>query len=849
MEKLVLIDGNSLLNRAFYATTLFSTSTGMPTNAIFGFVKFILKIFKDEKPEYIIVAFDMKAPTFRHLKYEGYKANRSPMPDELAVQVEPLKQLLKAMNISICQQEGIEADDILGTLSKKFDVHSLIYTGDRDSYQLVDNKTDVFYTKKGVSDLLRLNVNNFTELTGLTPKQVIDFKALMGDKSDNIPGVMGIGEKTALKLLNEYGSVTSIYENVGKLSKTLQDKLLNGRQLADLSYDLATIDRNCNIDIDLKDCKAPQKFGAEVRKMFNEFEFKSLLSMDIFEEDSAVIVENREYPQIIECKRESDFADALKEKKFATVIGDGVAEINAGGKQYSIKMSADLFESDGLSVDAFCNILHAIYCNPENTVLAYDYKKQLHSLNQLEISPECDFGDLSLLTYLCDSNLSNFTLKELVEHFSYEPQYTAFAISELFGKYFEQLKKDGLEMLYNDIEKPLVGVLYDMERTGVKISVPVLDEISAQYAKRVEEYKDKIYKACGGAFNINSPAQLGEKLYNVVGIAEVKKKKTGKYSTGAEVLEKLTEKYPVAGDVLKYRQYQKLNSTYVEGFLPLLDKNSVVHTTFNQTVTATGRLSSSNPNLQNIPVREVEGKELRKVFIPREGSVFIDADYSQIELRLLAHFSGCKELIEAYNTGRDIHALTASQVFGVPEEEVTPKMRREAKAVNFGIIYGISDFGLSQNLNIPVSVAKAYIEKYFATYSEVKNYMNANVEFARANGYVSTLTGRRRVIREINSSNFNLRQFGDRAAMNMPLQGSSADIIKIAMINVVKALKDKGLKTKLILQVHDELVLEAPKDEQEAAAEILKYEMEHAAILKVPLTVEVHTGENWYDAK
>lgn len=849
MDKMVLIDGNSLFNRAYYATPVFTTKNGIPTNAVFGFIKLLFKILDDVKPEYIAVAFDMKAPTFRHKMYDGYKSTRKPMPPELAVQLDPLKNLLSAMKIATCEKEGIEADDILGTLSKKFDVHSFIYTGDRDSYQLVDEKTDVCYTKKGVSDLLHLTIENFKDEVGLNPSQVIDLKALMGDKSDNIPGIPGIGEKTAIDLINEYGTLDEIYENTYGFKFAVREKFEKNRELAYLSYKLATIDRDCNIDLKLEDCVAPKKFNEEVKKLFAEFEFKSFLNMDIFEDGTGVVEQKIEYPEKIECKSFAELKDIFaKNNQFAVVLEQNSVEIYVDGKQYSAKMPETL-QDVAVSYDDFGAILKAIFANPENKVRTFNFKAVLHALEEFGVKAQCDFDDVDLAKYLCDNNTASFDLKELCAYYLYDYAYSAFAVYRLFDTYVAKLQSENLTSLYTDIEKPLLKVLYDMERNGVKVSAEGLSELSKYFQNLLNECKKKIFAICGCEFNLNSPAQLADVLYNKIGLTEVKKKKTGKFTTSADVLEKLVDKAPVVGDVLKYRQYQKLISTYCDGLLPLIDKNGCVHTTYNQTQTTTGRLSSSNPNLQNIPIREDEGRELRKIFVPHEGCVFIDADYSQIELRLLAHFSGCKELIEAYNAGADIHAITASQVFGVALNDVTPQMRREAKAVNFGIIYGISEFGLSKNINIPISTAKEYIQKYFETYSAVKEYMNKNVEFAYEHGYVATLSGRKRVINELNSLNFNARQFGERAAMNMPLQGSSADIIKIAMINVSNALKEKGLKTKLILQVHDELVLEAPENEVEIASNILKHEMENAVKLSVPLTVELHTGKTWYDAK
>lgn len=848
MEKLVLIDGNSLLNRAFYATPIFTTRSGMPTNAIFGFVKLLFKILDGDKPDYLIVAFDLKAPTFRHKMYTEYKATRKGMPDDLAAQLEPLKSLLKAMKVAMCSKEGLEADDVIGTLSAKFDVHSYIYTGDRDSFQLVDDKTDVYYTKRGVSDLLKLNINNFKQETGLSPSQIIDLKSLMGDKSDNIPGVPGIGEKTAYELLARFETLDGVYENLEELKGAVKTKLADNKDMAYLSYKLATIDRSCPIDIDIKDCVAPKKYDADVKRLFTEFEFNSLLGLDIFEDDVKTVQEEKNYPEKIDCESYGDIADCLeKNSEFSIVLNESLLEIYADNKEYSLKIAGNLF---GMNFDDCVKVLRALFSNEKNKIITFGFKAVRHLLKNFDVDCKCDFEDIDLAKYLCDFNAANLNLKELCEYYLFDYEYSAFAVHELYKKYYEILKAENMLQLYEEIEKPLSSVLFDMEEAGVKVSVDMLDELSARFDGLATEYKNKVYEKCGCEFNLNSPSQLGEVLFSKLGLTEVKKAKTNKYTTGAEVLEKLKDKNPVVDDILKYRLYQKLRSTYLEGYKPLINKNnSLVHTTYNQTITTTGRLSSTNPNLQNIPVREDEGREIRKIFIPRDGNVYIDADYSQIELRLLAHFSGCKELIEAYNSGTDIHSVTAAQVFGVPVEEVTAKMRREAKAVNFGIIYGLSDFGLSRNLNIPLATAKEYIEKYFATYSAVKDFMNSNVAFAKEHGYVSTLTGRKRIIPEIKSANYNIRQFGERAAMNMPLQGSSADIIKIAMNNVYKALKKQGLKTKLILQVHDELVLDAPEEEVEKAAGILKYEMENAVKLKVPLTVEVHTGKNWYDAK
>ncbi len=850
MDKLVLIDGNSLLNRAFYATPVFSTSSGQPTNAIFGFVKLVLKIISDVSPEYMIVTFDLKAPTFRHKMYDGYKATRSPMPEELAAQVKPLKSLLSAMKIATCEKEGLEADDLIGTLSNKFDVHSYIYTGDRDSFQLVDEKTDVYYTKRGVSDLLKLSAENFESEIGLIPELVIDLKALMGDKSDNIPGVAGVGETTARKLLAEYGNLDGVYANVdGIKSPSIRNKLTVGKESAYLSYKLATIDRNCELDIRLEDCRIPQNYSAEVKEMFKTFEFNSLIPLVSFNGEQTA-EKTIAYPENIAI----DNYFALKELcsnvgTFCIDFAHNGANIYLGDKHYNVKFEKEDLLSN-FNAANFYECIDIILSNKENTVIVWDFKQIRHNLHLYGIKPVCKFEDLAVMRYLCDYFDESKTVSELCAAKGYDKNFSAFAFSLIYAEYSEIIERDGLVSLYEEIEKPLIEVLFDMEQTGVKVDAIMLNTLAETYSKKINELSGKIYELCGCKFNINSPSQLGEVLFEKLGLKSGKKSKTGKYSTNADILESLTGESEVVRLILSYRQYQKLYSTYAVGLKPLIDKQtSLIHTTYNNTITTTGRLSSTNPNLQNIPIREEEGKEIRKVFVPREGNIFIDADYSQIELRLLAHFSGCKELIAAYEADEDVHSVTASQVFGVPLSQVTDKMRREAKAVNFGIIYGISEFGLSKNLGIDIRVARDYINKYFEHYSAVKEYMNANVEFAKKHGYVATLTGRKRYIKEINSTNFNLRQFGERAAMNMPLQGSSADIIKIAMVNTYNALNERGLKSKLILQVHDELVIDAPENEAEEVSEILKNEMENAVKLNVPLKVDVHCGKNWYEAK
>ena len=850
MQSLVLIDGNSLLNRVFYATQVFSTKDGRPTNAIFGFTKLLFKIMNENKPDYLIVTFDMHAPTFRHKMFDGYKATRSPMPAELAAQVQPLKSLLSAMNIAICQKEGLEADDLLGTLSKRFNVHSYIYTGDRDSYQLVDDKTDIYYTKRGITDLFKLSNENFENEMGYKPSQVIDLKALMGDKSDNIPGVAGVGETTAKKLIADYQTLDGVYEHINEIkSPALRKKLEDGKESAYLSYKLATIDRNCEVDINLDDCKTPTEFSQEVRDMFVDFEFKSLIGL-LGEENQEINSSVIEYPEVIAINNLAEL-QVLTEKEglFFIDLSENGATIYHENEFYNIVCEAvDLFCT--FSPDQAVECIGKIFENSKNKVVVYDFKALLHRFKAFGVLCNCEVDDLSVMNYVADYFNTATSLEELCKEKGYDYTYCAFAMSRIYGEYKETIKQDGLDKLYYEIERPLIKVLYSMEESGVKVDLAQLETLGNKYSENIKELSATIYELCGCRFNLNSPSQLGEVLFTKLGLKSGKKNKSGKYSTNAEVLETLADESEVVRLILKYRLYQKLYSTYIEGIKPLIEKKtSLVHTTYKQTLTTTGRLSSANPNLQNIPIREEEGRELRKLFIPKDGNVLIDADYSQIELRLLAHFSGCKELIEAYEADADVHSVTASQVFGVDLKAVTPHMRRQAKAVNFGIIYGISEFGLAKNIGVDVKTARDYIATYFKRYTAVKEYMDGNVEFAKKHGFVATLTGRKRYIKEINSTNYNLRQFGERAAMNMPLQGSSADIIKIAMVNIYNRLKKEGLKTKLILQVHDELVLDAPKEEKEIATKILKEEMENAVKLRVPLTVDVHSGDNWYEAK
>lgn len=862
MEKLILIDGNSLLNRAFYATPVFTTKDGLPTNGVFGFVKLILKIISDKKPTHMAVAFDLRAPTFRHKMYTEYKAGRKPMPEDLAAQLPVLKDVLRLMNIRICEMPGYEADDLIGTIAKKFSIPTYIYTGDRDSYQLVDATTSVCYTKRGVSDILELTAENFKDEIGLTPAQIIELKALMGDKSDNIPGVAGVGEVSAMNLLNKYGDVDGIYAHLDEITGAMNRRLTENKEMAYFSKKLATIDVNAPFEITLSECVLKQNFNAAVKDKFAELEFKSLLTKDIFNDGDATDVS-------LNSKKENAVKPVIE--MIPQSIAEGIAAIEQSSAEYiACCLSADgfrfCFVEDGTEAKEYVfpimvglldvgfydyqlrPLLKAVF-EGKKRVISYNTKEVMHLLADQDIMHSAPYEDVSILKCLADGLGNTDKLDFCLQYFSLPEKYPAYGLTYLFNHYVVGLRESE-KTLYEQVELPLVRVLFNMERQGVCINEQALKEFSVKYNEELAQLVQKIYELAGEQFNVNSTQQLGRILFDKLKIgAGVKKNKESKnYKTTAEELEKYADESEIVRYLLRYRKIQKINSTYIEGFKPLI-KNGKVHTTYNQANTQTGRLSSTNPNLQNIPVRTEEGRELRKLFTASPGNILIDADYSQIELRLLAHFSGCKELVKAYCDGKDIHATTASQVFNVPLEMVTSDMRREAKAVNFGIIYGISAFGLATDLGISSKKAKEYIDKYFENYSEVKKYMQENVEKAKNDGYVETLLGRRRVINELRASNFNVRAFGERAAMNMPLQGSSADIIKIAMINVANALSKGGFTAKLVLQVHDELIIDCPEHEAEQVKEILKNEMEKAVALSVPLTVDANIGKTWFETK
>lgn len=853
MEKLVLIDGNSLINRAFYAMPILTTKQGVFTNAVYGFMNMFTKMLSDEAPTYVAVAFDLKAPTFRHKIYDQYKGTRKPMPEELRPQIPLLKEVLKLMGVCVLEKEGSEADDIIGTIAKATDVKTIIITGDKDSFQLVDAQTEVHFTRRGLSDIDVYSQDNFYQKTGINPIQIIELKALMGDASDNIPGVSGVGEKTALTLVQTYGDIETLYNNVDKLKGKLQEKIINGKDMAFLSKTLATIDQNVDITTDLNEMRFPYPFSQQVKAKFVELEFRSLYSRDaLFTTDDANESTTIKAESVSTVKIES--LEQIKNlnpqsEVYLAIETDGVY-IYCDGVEHVAIIKQTLLD-DGFNLSEVLNALLGLL-NGDKTVVTFSKKDLKHLIkNTIGGSVTCPIEDLSLIKYLADFSGGEESLLQVIEEYGLDKKSPAHSLSMLYLNLKQKLKDEQMEGLYYDLELPLSDVLFDMEEAGFKIDANALSLAGEKFGKKMASLESEIRLLAGDSgLNINSPKQLGDVLFEKLKIGKGKKTKTG-YSTNAEVLESLETAHPIVPLILEYRKLQKLHSTYIEGFKPLIDKRTgLIHTSFNQTVTATGRLSSKEPNLQNIPVRDDLGRELRKFFVPStpDGEI-IGADYSQIELRLLASFSECKPLIEAFRDGVDVHTATASKVFGVPEKDVTSQMRSSAKAVNFGIIYGISEYGLAKNIKTSAQQAREYINTYFEQYPEVKAYMQKNVDFAKKTGYATTILGRRRYIRELNSPNFNLRSFGERVAMNMPLQGSSADIIKLAMLGVSKRIKAEGLKSKLILQVHDELIVDTVCEEKEIIKKILVEEMEGAIKLSVSLTVSVGSGKTWFEAK
>jgi DNA polymerase-1 len=845
-DKLVLIDGNSLINRAFYALPLLKNSDGEFCNAVYGFCNILIKLIIEQSPKYMAVAFDMGQPTFRHKKYADYKAGRKKMPDELASQLPILKNVLKAMNICFVEKPGIEADDLVGSLSKSFDVQTIIVSGDRDLFQLVDDNTSVWFTKKGVSDAIIVTPNNIKDVYGVSANQVVDLKALMGDSSDNIKGVAGIGEKTALKLINTYGSLKNIYQNIDSTPVAIKKKLLQDKDSAELSQWLATIKTDVDLQLSLDNLKFDFPFKKEVYDLFNKYEFWSILKhAEYF--DSSEVAQTKKVVKQNYITTIDDVYALAKNLQTTQVFGfDFDDELHFANSKFEENIIK--FDQNDLKIDKVLPIFAPILQNDKILKCVLNSKSLMHKLAEFGIELKGVQLDANIALYLLSgSDKTNFTKSTFAEKYDYDAG--CIAVSLLVGRdlLFESLKAENMMDLYCNVELPLSPVLFDMEQNGFKVDTKVLEVLGCDYKAELENLTQKIYQDAGQVFNIKSPKQVAEILFDKLAIKLGKREKK---STGVEVLERLVGIHPIVEKILRYRKLEKLYSTYIEPFKKMTDSQSLIHTIFNQTLTSTGRLSSSEPNLQNIPIRDEEGKNLRKMFVSRfDGGQIVTSDYSQIELRLVAHYSGDPKLQYAYHNGIDIHAQTASDIFEVPLSQVTPKMRRDAKAVNFGIIYGISEFGLAKDIGISTAEAKRFIEKYFDTYKGVKNYVDGSVNQAKQLGYATTLFGRKRNIEELKSNNYMIRQFGERVARNMPLQGTASDIIKIAMINVYKQFKAQNLKSKLILQIHDELIVDATADEVEIVKKILKQQMEGAVKLSVPLTVDVESGKTWFEAK
>lgn len=869
-EKIVLIDGHSILNRAFYGLPDLTNAEGLHTNAIYGFLTIMFKILEEEKPEYLTVAFDVHAPTFRHEMYDAYKGTRKPMADELRQQVPVIKEVLGAMGIKTIEQAGLEADDLLGTISRRSEERGMevsVISGDRDLLQLATEhvKIRIPKTRQGrteVEDYYSEDVKNRYQVT---PLEFIDLKALMGDTSDNIPGVPSIGEKTAAKIITEYHSIENAYAHVEELKPPRASKALKEHwDLAVMSKTLATIEVHADFAYDFEEARLGNIYTEEAYAYFQRLQFKNLLSkFDVtapansVEDHFRVIESKTEATEIFRKAAQADCVGAAIFKDLENVLPLFVQEAGVGGIALSFSQEDILCIrcNAELSGEWLLKELEMI-AEKTNRFVVFDLKAQMEFL---KIQRKDNCFDATVAAYLLNPLKSDYTYEDvareqldliledktdLTTKVCYEA-YTAYASS---AKLEKRLKEDGLWSLFEEIEMPLVFTLYDMEKNGVKVEAEALKLYGDQLGDKIVELEKEIYKDANETFNINSPKQLGVVLFENMKIPGGRKTKTG-YSTAADVLEKLAPEYPIVAKILEYRQLTKLKSTYADGLAGYIQEDGRIHGKFNQTVTATGRISSTEPNLQNIPVRVELGRMIRKVFVPEEGYVFVDADYSQIELRVLAHCSGDEQLIKAYREEADIHRITASQVFHVPFDEVTDLQRRNAKAVNFGIVYGISSFGLSQDLSITRKEAAKYIEDYFHTYPGIKAFLDDAVAHAKENGYVKTLFGRRRPVPELASSNFMQRSFGERVAMNAPIQGTAADIMKIAMIGVNKRLKEQKLKSRLVLQVHDELLIEAHHAEIDIVKEILREEMEQAASLDVPLEIDMHTGNNWYEAK
>ena len=848
MDKFVIIDGNNLMYRAFYALPQLSNFDGEISNAVFGFANMLVKCINEIKPKYIAVCFDVAKKNFRHDKFADYKGTRKPTPDELKSQFPIAKEMLKKMNIQVVEKEGLEADDLMGCLSRQFDTENIIVSADRDTFQLINSNTSVCFPKKGITETINLGLNNLKEFYGVEPSQVIDLKSLMGDASDNIPGVSGIGEKTALNLIGKYGTLDNVYEHIEEISGKQKINLINCKEQAYMSKYLATIVVDEKLDYKLSDFEYTYPFGSDVKELFKHYQFNSLLKRDeIF--DNTIVTQKQEVPIIIVDNDDKlqDLIDVLEKSKEIAIYMDRETTNIFAGSEYKICTGQDLL-STGVNFEYLLKLLKPILEAKEIKKIVFDAKALKHFLKDMDIKLNSVEFDCLIARYLINSIAkSNVTLTDVMVENGFETEAFGYALCEIKDKYYAKLEKMDLFRLYYDIELPLMELLFDMEIQGFKVDRVELEELEVKYRQEITKLEKDIYDCAGTKFNIFSPKQLGEVLFDKFNLNIPSNKKK---STNIEILNEIEDRHPIVPLIIRYRTITKLYNTYILGFLNLLDNKDKIHTLFNQTLTSTGRLSSSEPNLQNIPIRTEEGRNLRKLFVPSsENGMIVSADYSQIELRLLASFSCDEKLISAFNNGEDIHARTASEIFGVPLSDVTPELRRQAKAINFGIVYGISDFGLSQNIGITRKEASNYIKLYFERYPNIETYMKSNVEYCRKFGYIKTIFGRIRPIPEINSSNYNIRTFGERAAMNMPLQGSASDIIKLAMVKIFDEFNKKQLKSKIIVQVHDELVVDCYPGEMEMVKDILRRNMENVVDLSVKLSVNIECGKTWFDAK
>ena len=882
-KRLIIIDGNSIINRAFYALPDMTNSEGLHTNAVYGFTRMLFKIIDDYKPTHISVAFDMKAPTFRHKEFSEYKAGRKKMPNELGQQLQPLKELLDTFNIHRMEMAGFEADDLIGTVAKKAendDFKVYIVTGDKDAIQLASNKTTTLITKKGVGEVEEYNYDSVVERYEMTPTQFIDLKGLMGDKSDNIPGVPGIGEKTGIKLIKEFSSIENLIENTNQLKGSVKKKIEENKDQAVFSKKLATIITDVPIEISLDELSYGDYDKNAVIEEFKKFGFntliKQVLAMDGGNEES--IVEEKIELNINHLEDISAFKNEIEKtnKLF-------IKTVSKVGNILEKNLIYVFVSADGKNIyyinDEELELIKDIISNEEIKKIGYNLKDDYLALKPYDIQLNNMFFDIAIGEYLIDSKsstsyeCSDIAMKYLTKKIKSKEEllgkgakakkFSDLELEEL-STYFGEIlnivynvypimektfKEMDMEYLFYDVEMPLVEVLGSMEYEGMAVDKNQLEELGNKFKEIISNLEEEIFTMAGEKFNINSPKQLGVILFEKLELPVIKKTKTG-YSTNADVLEKLRDKHEIIDKITEYRQIVKLNSTYVEGLSNIINPISGrIHSSFNQTITTTGRISSTEPNLQNIPVKTEMGREIRKVFIAKDNCKLVDADYSQVELRVLAHMSDDEHMIDAFQHNMDIHSKTASQIFGVDINDVTSLQRSEAKAINFGIVYGKTDFGLAQDLNIPVPKAKAYIESYFANYDKIKVFMDEAIKNATDKGYALTIFNRRRYIPEINSSNFMVRNQGKRFAMNAPIQGSAADIIKIAMVNVFTRLKDENLKSRLILQVHDELIVEALEEEIDKVCSIVKEEMESAVNLQVHLDVDLNVGDSWFETK